>query len=147
MTDLSREVNLAATEAQEAVLRLASKFDKREDYTLLEDAAAVVQRFVVAAGCRAADAQQPVESLGNRPGHWKWDPDPARANRQLIENLMELWDLVPEQRFGQLVKNLTREKHGGFADPWEWNHAAWRVRIERFLAVLRLCHPGDNPNH
>ena len=52
-----------------------------------------------------------------------------RANRHLIEKLIALWDIVPEQRFGQLVMNLSREP-GGLADTWEWGHADWRLRMD-----------------
>lgn len=52
-----------------------------------------------------------------------------RANRNLLNALVEVWDAVPDQRFGQFVMNLSREP-GGFADTWEWGHAAWRERLE-----------------
>jgi hypothetical protein len=46
-----------------------------------------------------------------------------RANRDLLTTLLVVWDQVPEQRFGQLVMNLSRERDG-FADTWEWKHGA-----------------------
>jgi hypothetical protein len=36
---------------------------------------------------------------------------------------------VPDQRFGQIVMNLSRIE-GGFADTWEWGHGDWYRRIE-----------------
>lgn len=57
-----------------------------------------------------------------------------RANRILLDQLIALWDVVPDQRFGQLVMNLSREP-GGFADTWEWSHADWRKRIEKEYAT------------
>jgi len=39
-----------------------------------------------------------------------------------------LWDAYPDQRFGQLVMNLSRTE-GGFADTWEWKHGEWHERI------------------
>ncbi len=52
-----------------------------------------------------------------------------RANHQMLEGLGALWDQVPDQRFGQLVMNLSSEP-GGFTDTWEWKHGDWRERIE-----------------
>ena len=64
-----------------------------------------------------------------------------RANRALIEKLVSLWDIVPEQRFGQLVMNLSREP-GGFADTWEWSHADWRVRKPQVSESRLKALPG-----
>jgi hypothetical protein len=44
--------------------------------------------------------------------------------------------MVPEERFGQFVMNLSRED-GGFADTWEWKHGAWSERINaRYAKIL-----------
>lgn len=58
------------------------------------------------------------------------------ANRRLLETLADLWDEFPDQRFGQLVMNLSRTD-GGFADTWEWNHTDWRERIDRAWTAWR----------
>jgi len=52
-----------------------------------------------------------------------------RANHALLDAIAAVWDEVPDQRFGQLVKNLSREP-GGFADTWEWKHGAWYDRLK-----------------
>ena len=54
-----------------------------------------------------------------------------RANHRLLDCFVALWDSVPDQRFGQLVKNLSREP-GGFADTWEWKHGEW---FDRMIAL------------
>ncbi len=59
----------------------------------------------------------------------QWTPENRRrANRQLLDCLAALWEVVPDQRFGQLVMNLSRTD-GGFADTWEWSHIQWSTRI------------------
>ena len=55
-----------------------------------------------------------------------------QANRVLVEALLGLWDRVPDQRFGQLVMNLSREP-GVFPDTWEWSNADWHRRIEEAM--------------
>lgn len=53
-----------------------------------------------------------------------------RADNELVvDAIAVLWQRVPEQRFGQLVMNLSREQ-GGFADTWEWSNETWLRRIE-----------------
>jgi hypothetical protein len=52
-----------------------------------------------------------------------------RANAVLLDAVRALWDANPEQRFGQLVMNLSREP-GGFSDTWEWSNAYWHQRIQ-----------------
>lgn len=49
-------------------------------------------------------------------------------NRDVLRALGELWGTVPEQRFGQLVMNISREPDG-FADTWEWSNDVWIERI------------------
>lgn len=44
------------------------------------------------------------------------------------------WLADPDQRFGQLVMNLSREP-GGFADTWNWENSEWLRRIEDYLRV------------
>jgi hypothetical protein len=51
-----------------------------------------------------------------------------RANEQLLDALRETWAACPEQRFGQLLMNLSRTP-GGFADTWEWKHGEWYARM------------------
>lgn len=53
-----------------------------------------------------------------------------RANHALASALLALWDMVPEERFGQFVMNLSRTDDG-FADTWEWKHGAWLDAIQR----------------
>ena len=63
-----------------------------------------------------------------------------RANRDLLTTLLAVWDQVPEQRFGQLVMNLSRERDG-FADTWEWKHGAWYEHLHeaaRTWAAVRV---------
>lgn len=59
-----------------------------------------------------------------------------RANRHLLDALEALWAEVPEWRFGQLVKNLSRDETG-FADIWEWKHGAWLDRIQTMYESVR----------
>lgn len=55
----------------------------------------------------------------------EWTPENRRrANRRLLDALATLWDEVPDQRFGQLVMNLSRTEDG-FADTWNWSHQKW----------------------
>lgn len=51
-----------------------------------------------------------------------------RSNHRLLDAIRALWDEVPDERFGQLVMNLSRVD-GGFADTWEWGHGEWLSRI------------------
>lgn len=64
----------------------------------------------------------------------------ALANRHLLDALAGLWATCPDQRFGQLVMNLSRVE-GGFADTWEWSNARWHEEIsvayETWPAVSR----------
>lgn len=53
-----------------------------------------------------------------------------RANRALLEAIAAVWDLVPDQRFGQFVMNLSRDPRGGFQDTWEWKHGRWHERLD-----------------
>ena len=53
-----------------------------------------------------------------------------RANHSLLDAIQAIWDEVPEQRFGQLIMNLSREP-GGFADTWEWRHGEWYGRCDQ----------------
>lgn len=58
-----------------------------------------------------------------------WTPENRRrANHRLLDAIAALWDAYPDQRFGQLVMNLSRVE-GGFADTWEWKHGEWLDRI------------------
>jgi hypothetical protein len=54
----------------------------------------------------------------------------VRANELLLDAFEALWRTVPDQRFGQLVMNLSRAP-GGFADTWEWSNARWHEEIQR----------------
>ena len=49
--------------------------------------------------------------------------------RPFLRGLEALWEVVPDQRFGQLIMNLSREP-GGFADVWEWDCSEFNRRIE-----------------
>ncbi len=68
-----------------------------------------------------------------------------RANRQLLEALVQVWDRVPDQRFGQFVKNLTRDDTG-FADPWEWKHGEWFDRLQKASETWATLHTEPH-NH
>ena len=57
--------------------------------------------------------------------------DPNRI-RPFLAALGEVWERNPDQRFGQLVMNLSREP-GGFADTWEWENDEWFQRMEAYL--------------
>jgi hypothetical protein len=63
-----------------------------------------------------------------------------RANHHLIEAIMALWDAYPDQRFGQLVMNLSRTDTG-FADIWEWKHGKWFNRIGVTAEVWQRSKP------
>jgi hypothetical protein len=64
-----------------------------------------------------------------------WTPEARKAaNRRLLDGLAALWDTVPDQRFGQLVMNLSRTE-GGFADTWEWKHGEWLERIQELYEL------------
>ena len=65
--------------------------------------------------------------MSARPNNWTPESR-RRANRYLLDALAALWDAYPDQRFGQLVMNLSRTE-GGFADTWEWKHGEWHERI------------------
>lgn len=57
-----------------------------------------------------------------------------RANRALLKSFEALWDEYPEQRFGQLVKNLSRgPTPSGFEDIWGWKNADWSERITKMF--------------
>ena len=73
------------------------------------------------------------ESLSAAP-RWRQD-DRRRANRALLDALEAVWSLCPDQRFGQLVMNLSREP-GGFADTWEWKHGAWYDALTKLAGQL-----------
>jgi hypothetical protein len=60
---------------------------------------------------------------GTKP---RWTPENRRrANHNVLVALEALWDQYPDQRFGQLVMNLSRDPGGGFHDTWEWHHQRW----------------------
>lgn len=61
--------------------------------------------------------------------------DPARID-PFLEKLAQLWKRHPDQRFGQLVMNLTRDKKGNFMDPWEWEEDVWEMKIKSWEEEL-----------
>jgi hypothetical protein len=56
-------------------------------------------------------------------------PAASIPNERVLDALLALWTGVPDQRFGQLVMNLSRID-GGFADTWEWSNETWIKKIE-----------------
>jgi hypothetical protein len=48
-----------------------------------------------------------------------------------LRALGDAWKADPDQRFGQLVMNLTRNERGQFEDPWEWEDSEWYRRMQR----------------
>lgn len=52
--------------------------------------------------------------------------------RPFIRALSALWLLVPDQRFGQLVMNLTRDENGRFEEPFNWEESEWLRRIDAY---------------
>lgn len=74
----------------------------------------------------------------------RWTPESRkRANKSLVEAFLQLWDTDQDQRFGQLVMNLSREP-GGFADTWEWNHGQWLERIGEYYARTTSASPDPS---
>jgi hypothetical protein len=51
-----------------------------------------------------------------------------------LRQIEAVWEREPDQRFGQLVMNITREPDGSFADPWNWENSEWSRRIDAYLA-------------
>ncbi len=43
--------------------------------------------------------------------------DPERIP-EMLELLGKVWEIVPDQRLGQLIVNLTRYSDGSLRDPW-----------------------------
>jgi hypothetical protein len=61
-----------------------------------------------------------------------------------MERLTELWEEFPDQRFGQLLMNLSRYPEGAvtpdgmFQDVWEWDVEAYTHAMRRFAMLYRL---------
>lgn len=47
-----------------------------------------------------------------------------------LRALEDYWLANPDQRFGQLVANLTRDENGVLHDGWLWEDGEWLRRIE-----------------
>ncbi len=71
-------------------------------------------------------------SRSSAAANWpSWTPENRRrANKHVLDALLALWDEYPDQRFGQLVMNVSREP-GGFADTWNWSNGDWLRRIQQ----------------
>lgn len=68
--------------------------------------------------------------------------DPGRIDR-FLPRLRELWHEHSDQRFGQLIMNLSRTPDG-FADIWEWDVPEFESRIRRFRMLYDPVSEKDN---
>lgn len=55
--------------------------------------------------------------------------DPARI-RWFLDKLGDVWEQHSDERFGQFVMNLTRDRSGSFQDPWNWEEDEWLRALE-----------------
>ena len=59
--------------------------------------------------------------------------DPERIHR-FLQELELFWSQYPDQRFGQLIMNISRVD-GGFEDIWEWDVDEFRRRMVSINSV------------
>lgn len=57
--------------------------------------------------------------------------DPDRID-PFLERLGKFWKTVPDQRFGQLIMNISRNNDNSFPDTWGWEEDDWEKKIEEW---------------
>lgn len=67
--------------------------------------------------------------------------DPSRIDG-FLRALESVWKQHPDQRFGQLIMNLSRDQDG-FADTWEWEEDDWLARMQNYLRGEPTQDPGQ----
>lgn len=68
--------------------------------------------------------------------------DPYRI-QPFLDALAEVWSAYPDQRFGQLIINISSRGGYGFGDTWNWEDDEWLARIADFMKPSTVQDPGQ----